>query len=315
MSRTRYLTSILIILILLMTLYYIVNNKEKTSDIIYNYILRLNQKKVIIPDKSNNHRSYLFKTLTETNDFVAKNEDDFKKIYYTILNNGWDTFTFQCDLNYKDCFEDNSEFIKSDYMLLINNYVSPYNKQMIIKTEGIRNEITVKVTKIYKNDEITKLKNKISEVLKKYNITKETFTEKDLERIHDYIINNTKYDDDFAKEAENFDNYNNMEDITPSKATGALFNKKAVCSGYTDAFALFLDELKVPNFKVESMSRKHVWNVIYYNKKWSHVDLTWDDDEVNKNNNRNFYMINTKTLLKKDSKEHNFDTDLYLELK
>ena len=42
--------------------------------------------------------------------------------------------------------------------------------------------------------------------------------------------------------------------------------------------------------------------------------LTWDDDELNKNNNRNFFMITTKELHKKDKEQHNFE-DVYLELK
>ena len=71
--------------------------------------------------------------------------------------------------------------------------------------------------------------------------------------------------------------------------------------------------MNVPNFKVNS--EEHEWNVVYFNNKWSHIDVTWDDDEVNKNNNRNFFMITTNDLLKKDKKEHNFDQSLYLELK
>ena len=42
-----------------------------------------------------------------------------------------------------------------------------------------------------------------------------------------------------------------------------------------------LDRLSIPNFKVTS--EEHVWNVIYYNGKWTHIDATWDDDEINKN--------------------------------
>ncbi|UKI58189.1 MAG: hypothetical protein L6V81_01725 [Clostridium sp.] len=41
-----------------------------------------------------------------------------------------------------------------------------------------------------------------------------------------------------------------------------------------------LDKLHIPNFKVTSS--EHVWNVVYYNGKWTHIDATWDDDEINK---------------------------------
>ena len=118
------------------------------------------------------------------------------------------------------------------------------------------------------------------------------------------IINNIKYDEEYKE--------NNRESIS-NKAYGALFNGIALCSGYTDTFALMLDRLSIPNFKVTS--EEHVWNVIYYNGKWTHIDATWDDDEINKNNQHNFYMITTEELLKKDKEEHNFNINDYLELK
>ena len=74
-----------------------------------------------------------------------------------------------------------------------------------------------------------------------------------------------------------------------------------------------MDKLGIPNFKINT--EDHEWNVIYYNKKWTHIDVTWDDDEINKNNNRNFFMITTNDLLKKDKKAHSFNSELFLELK
>ena len=110
--------------------------------------------------------------------------------------------------------------------------------------------------------------------------------------------------------ADNNSNVDLGNEITDSnKATGALLKGRALCSGYTDAFAIFLDKLKIPNFKINS--EEHEWNAIYFNKKWTHIDLTWDDDEINKNNNRNFFMVNTKELQEKDKKEHNFKKALY----
>ena len=41
-----------------------------------------------------------------------------------------------------------------------------------------------------------------------------------------------------------------------------------------------MDILNIPNFKVSS--KEHIWNVIYYNNAWYHIDVTWDDDEINK---------------------------------
>ena len=74
-----------------------------------------------------------------------------------------------------------------------------------------------------------------------------------------------------------------------------------------------MDKLNIPNFKVSTID--HVWNVIYFENKWQHIDVTWDDDEVNNNNYYNFFMIDTNDLLKKDTLKHSFDRDTYLELK
>ena len=48
---------------------------------------------------------------------------------------------------------------------------------------------------------------------------------------------------------------------------------------------------------------------------WSHIDLTWDDDEINKDNTHNYFMINTKQLYKLDKDKHNFQKELFLEVK
>ena len=131
-----------------------------------------------------------------------------------------------------------------------------------------------------------------------------TDTKNDIKKIHDYIIKNTTYDDEYEQSNE----------ITESnKATGALIHKKALCSGYSDAFALFMDKINIPNFEVTS--EEHEWNAIYFNNKWYHVDTTWDDDETNKYNTSNFFLINTNELLLKDKKEHNFDKEIFLEFK
>ena len=43
--------------------------------------------------KQKNFSSYV----SETNDFSPKSKQDLLNIYYTVLNNGWDNFSFYCD--------------------------------------------------------------------------------------------------------------------------------------------------------------------------------------------------------------------------
>lgn len=308
MSRTRKLFNILLLLLFAFGVYYYFTNQEKVSSFVTKTIKKYTRNQIIIPNDTENHRIYLYKTVSETDNFEPKNIEDIKKIYYTVLNNGWHTFTFYCDIEYTNCIEDVKKVADNkgdeDFISLINNYVSPFNQYTKYNTLVVGNDqVTLSIEKLYSDDEISRINDYIDQVLKDLKVDKTKVTDKDIERIHDYITLNTSYDDNFKKE--------DLITIS-SKANGVLFNNKAVCSGYADTFAIFLDKLNVPNFKVSS--KEHIWNVVYYNKEWKHIDVTWDDDEHNRNNNRNFYLINTKELWEKDKLDHDFNKYLYAEL-
>ena len=307
MSSTRKLLSIFFLLLAMFLLYMTIKNIDVVTTYVTNIIRKYSKDNVIIPEYTKNHRVYLYSTVSETNDFEPHNVEDLKKIYYTVLNKGWNNFTFYCPYEYETCVSDVKSLASSDndeFITLINNYVSPYNSYKKYNTMIVdENQVTLSVEKLYSDEEKAQLDNIIDSYISK-NIKSKNITQKDLEKIHDFIISRTTYDVYYEK----------GDKITDSnKATGALIKGTALCSGYTDAFAIFLDKLGVPNFKINS--EEHEWNVVYFNDKWSHIDLTWDDDEINKNNNRNFFMIDSKELLKKDKKEHNFNKELYLELK
>ena len=58
-------------------------------------------------------------------------------------------------------------------------------------------------------------------------------------------------------------------------AYGCLVEHKAVCSGYSEAFAAIMTELNIPNTYAHSPN--HRWNKVKIGKKWYHVDVTWND--------------------------------------
>ena len=191
------------------------------------------------------------------------------------------------------------------FISLINNYVSPLNSYKRYNTVIIDdNKVVLTIEKLYTDEEIKELNNYLDEYFKVNSFNTTKATKKDIEKIHDFLIDKITYDVNYEKTSE----------ITDSnKATGALFNGIALCSGYSDAFGLFLDRINVPNFKINS--DEHEWTMVYYDNEWKQIDITWDDDEVNKNNNRNFFLINTAELFKKDTEEHNFNNNTYLEIK
>ena len=79
--------------------------------------------------------------------------------------------------------------------------------------------------------------------------------------------------------------------------------------------AIFLNRLRVPNFKVSS--EKHVWNAVYIYDKWLNLDLTWDDPVTFDGTNHllyDFYLIDTETLQKIEVTEHFFNEVAYPEL-
>lgn len=271
------------------------------------FIDNIRSHEVVIPTDTKNHRIYNYKTVSETNDFNPKSIDDLKKIYFTILNNGWNEFTFYCDSDiYPSCADDVKTLANNnEYVALINNFVSPYNSYQKFNTLVTNDKIiNIKIDKLYSESEISATDYKINEIFKSLNINTGNPTLDDIKSLHNYLLRTITYDTKYTTETL---------DKSSSKAYYALTSGKAICSGYSDSFAIMMDKLNIPNFKVSTTD--HVWNVIYYQNKWLHIDVTWDDDEVNNNNYYNFFMIDTNDLLKKDTVKHSFDRNTYLELK
>ena len=125
--------------------------------------------------------------------------------------------------------------------------------------------------------------------------------------IHDYIINNTKYDSD--KSDRNIEKYNS------NIAYGPLLQGYGLCGGYTDAMAIFLDYYDIPNYKV--ISENHIWNAVYLNNKWYHLDLTWDDPVMKDGSNTleyTFFLITTKGLEEQATNQHIFNKSVFSEV-
>lgn len=284
-------------------LYY--SNFDQNNRAINNIVSMFRTKKVVVPKESYNQLNYNFATIKPTNEFIPKNMDDIKSIYYTILNNGWKEFTFYCPKEYPKCINDVIAFANdNEGISLLNNYVNPYNSYKKIDTLVIGDdEVYITIEKLYADSEKQFVDENVDNILKELKIKKEKVSITDIKNIHNYLLKLITYDDEYNGDDEH---------TITNKAYGALTTKKALCSGYSDLFAIILNELDIPNFKVTS--EDHVWNAIYFNKKWSHIDVTWDDDEVNDNNTYNFFMIDTDDLLNKDTLKHNFNKELYLEL-
>ena len=61
-------------------------------------------------------------------------------------------------------------------------------------------------------------------------------------------------------------------------AYSALVMNKSVCAGYTRAFQLIMQKLRIPTYFVLGYAKEdHAWNIVKLNGEYYNVDLTWDD--------------------------------------
>ena len=251
-------------------------------------------------------RNYNFSYVSNTDNFFPNNRQDILNIYYTILNNGMDEFTFYCKREYTNCENDVIDIIQSqDVVSNINNFLHPYNSSNGNHLDLYKNirKITIKNDKIY--DE--RMKNIIDFDIDKIiedNIKSNMTDREKIKVIHDYIINHTKYDKDYA------DNKNKK--YHSNTAFGALEEGYAICSGYADSMMLFLERFGIKNYKIASSN--HVWNYVYIENKWYHLDLTWDDpinDQDKDILDYTYFLITDKELEKLDKTYHTYDKTIY----
>jgi len=249
-----------------------------------------------------------YKFVAISNDLKIHNNDEIKNIFYTILDSGIDEYNIYCDTKYKTCTKDVEEFFNDkDTLSEINNFVHPYNSFKNIKISVTNyGKITLNITHIYNNDEINIVNEEIDKFIKE-NINDNMNNNDKIKVFHDYIVNNTKFDTEIENSSDRLNS-------TSYTAYGLLINHKAICGGYTDTMAIYLDKLNIPNIRVSTT--EHVWNLVNINNSWLNLDVTWDDPVTSNGTDMlmyDYYLIDTNTLLSKDTTQHNFNKDIYLE--
>lgn len=268
-----------------------------------------------VQDSYNEYKSsYNNSFVKQTNSYKPLNKEDILNIIYSGLNNGWSEFSYFCSLDYTECLDD-SKNITNDPVTIsyINNFIHPYNSFNNIKV-SINNlgKVTITVTKLYTENDIIEINAKVDQI---YNsiINDNMPTIEKIKAIHDYIINNTVYD---SEKADNLNNPNYTAKYKSQTAYGPLLQGYGICGGYSDAMALFLDKMNIPNYKISS--ENHVWNLVYIDNKWLHLDLTWDDPVVSTKENmllHNFFLITSEELEEKNTGQHIYDKNIFKEAK
>ena len=239
-------------------------------------------------------------------DDEVHNYTELLNYIYHVVNTGSKEGTGYCVREYKNCAKDLEEIGNNKELLsTINNFVHPYNSfSSIIFTYNTKGEFDIKVNKIYSEENIVKINEVVDRVIKENIVDTMTTTQK-LKIIHDYIIDNTKYDTLKSK---------NINDMTykSNPAIGVLLEGYGICSGYSDAMGIFLDKLGIDNYKISNDT--HIWNLVKVNNKWLHIDLTWDDPIYKQNLNRDtYFLITTAELEKLNDNTHSFNKTVFKE--
>jgi len=156
-----------------------------------------------------------------------------------------------------------------------------------------------------KNKYSVELQNKVDEIVAKANKFNTDYEK--VKFVHDYIVNNTEYDesalDDIVNGRER--SASSLQSATPY---GCLVKGKAICSGYSEAFQLLMDELGIEcNSVWGDAGGAHQWNVVKVDGDYYFIDCTWDDpigvDEIQ----YDYFLINLKELSKTHKPDNTFD--------
>lgn len=243
-----------------------------------------------------------------TDDFSPKSRQDLLNIFYTLLASNNNDFTFYCNSKYKECITDVRNILDDGSLLShINDFVSPFNTYKNIKINYTSSgKINVKISRIYNDVKINDINKKIDEIYPTL-VSKTNSTTQNIKNIHDYIINHTFYDSAYISSDKTGDSGN---------AYGVLYNGKGICIGYTDLMKIFLDRMSILNYRVSNDT--HVWNIVYLDGKWLHLDLTWDDPVSNDGKNYlrgDYFLITTEKLKEADlinkADGHTFNSNIY----
>ena len=270
-------------------------------------------------------KSFALSTYSRTENFVFYVLDNKQTIYdyndiliafYNYLNFGTrTTVLFRCDPSYTTCINDFLSIIyDSKKLSSIHDYVSPFYEFDTLNASynsntGYFSFLEKSVFK-YTDAQIEYVDNRVDEIITSLGINNMSSIEEKIRTAHDYIVDNVEYDHTLS--------------ASSSTAYAALTTGEAICSGYADLLSVFLDKIGIKNMRVSTFGETaaeagHVWNAVYINGHWRHIDATWDDNG-NPSMKYLFYLKTSEQIqdssidIGADGKpHHNFKTMYYNE--
>lgn len=279
----------------IVALIYVNFNKDTIAEFIY---------------KNTNNDNYVFANPNEyfiDSDFLfiknytddIHNKKELINYIYYVINTGSTNANGTCSKEYTNCLNDFKEISNDEELLSnLNNFVHPYNsfKYIVFKSNSY-GEFSIEIEHTYTKEMINDINVYVNDYIRD-NITSNLSTQEKIRKIHDYIIDNTDYDENASDESKS--------------AYGVFKYRKAVCSGYADAVSIFLNNLGIKNYRVSN--DVHIWNLILVNGKWVHLDATWDDPiSSGKVTSYSYFLVDTNKLISLNDENHYFDKSIFLE--
>lgn len=175
--------------------------------------------------------------------------------------------------------------------LLILHDPETFNLKDIEATSVSNRSITFKLSYRYTYESYKKMvasyEKKIDKILSRLDDDMTTYSK--IKIIHDSIANSAVYDIDYKLSDTMY---------------GTLVKGRAKCDGYAKTFAYVCGKAGICAVTVigtdiySTDDSMHMWNKVYYNKKWYNVDVTWDDPVSNMKDNRkyDFFMLSDKDI-------------------
>lgn len=239
-----------------------------------------------------------------TNSFIVNSKQDILNVLYTSLNYGWEQVSFYCSESYKECYPDLNKLLKENYeVAIINELVHPYHhysKMTINKNE--LGKVTIKYDLIYTKNMVAETESRIESIIKENGFLTATGDSNTqlIKELHDYVVNYSSYSTE------------NEDDKT---AYGLLKNKLGNCRGYTETMLILFYHLNIKS--VPLSNGHHVWNLVYNDLEWSHLDATWDDPTAPDGKEvltDKYFLISSSRLETLDqSGDHVYDKEFYNE--
>lgn len=297
----KYITTFLgILAIAIVTIINFYPNEVK--DFIDEHILK---KEYIIAKANDYYLDNNYAYFQNYTDDVSNKEELINYIYY-VINTGSEYADGECTKEYTNCIKELNEIANDEAKLsIMNNFVHPFNSFKTISFSYSDNgKFSLIIEHIYTKEEISTINYIVDNKLKEI-ITDNMTNEEKIKQVHDYIIDNTTYDTLKT---------NNINDDTykSNTAYGVLVQGYGICSGYSDTISIFLNKLNIENYKISNNT--HIWNLVYLNGVWSHLDATWDDPISKYNENRDtYFLISYDKLMSLNDNTHSFDKTIYKE--